>query len=158
MAIDLVVDTSAVIALTRDESTADAIGQALAASGGPVISAATLVELHIVARARFGATATDAFRAVLDAADVVTMPVDATQVELAAAAWEQFGRGNHPAGLNYGDCFSYALARHLGVPLLCVGEDFVRTDVEIVELSAPIGPDRPIGADGIDGSAGAGRP
>lgn len=134
-AIDLVVDTSAIVALARDEPTATAIREVLATADGPVISAAAVVELHIVTRARFGPTGTDAFRAILDAADVVTMPVDPTQVELATAAWDVFGRGNHPAGLNVGDCFSYALARHLEVPLLCVGDDFSQTDIEVVDLS-----------------------
>lgn len=133
-AIDLVVDTSAIVALARDEPTAAAISGALAAADGPVMSAAAVVELHIVTRSRFGPAGTDAFRAVLDAADVVTMPVDPVQVELATAAWDQYGRGNHPASLDFGDCFSYALARHLQVPLLCVGDDFVRTDIEIVDL------------------------
>jgi ribonuclease VapC len=102
-----------------------------------VISAATVVELHIVTTARFGSAGSSATRTILDAANVVTMPIDAIQAELATAAWDQFGRGNHPARLNYGDCFSYALAHHVDAPLLCVGNDFSQTDIEIVDLVAP---------------------
>ena len=135
--VDLVVDTSAILALALDEPTAAAVQTALASATEPVMSAATSVELHIVARARFGPAGADAVRTILDAADVVTMPVDSIQTELATAAWDRFGRGNHAAGLNYGDCFSYALARHLDAPLLCVGNDFPLTDVAVIDLSAP---------------------
>lgn len=133
--IDLVIDTSAIMALTLDETTAASIRSALATSKAPVISAATVVELQIVARSRFGPPGGEAVRTVLDAANVVTLPVDVNQVEFALIGWDHFGRGNHPAGLNYGDCFSYALARHLDVPLLCVGNDFAQTDLTIVELN-----------------------
>jgi ribonuclease VapC len=135
-AIDLVVDTSAILALALDEPTANAVRTALESTGGPVISAATVVELHIVAAARFGPAGVNATRTILDAANVVTMPVDAIQVELATAAWDRYGRGNHPAQLNYGDCFSYALAHHLEAPLLCVGNDFIQTDLDLVDLTA----------------------
>lgn len=136
-AIDLVVDTSAILALSLDEPPAPAVRSALEAADGPVISAATLVELHIVTTARFGPAGASAARTILDAANVVTMPVDTVQAELATAAWDRFGRGNHPARLNYGDCFSYALAHHVRAPLLCVGNDFSQTDIEVVDLSAP---------------------
>ncbi len=136
-AIDLVVDSSAILALALDEPTALAIRAALGSANGPVISAATLVKLHIVTAARFGSAGASATRTILDAANVVTMPVDTVQAELATAAWDRFGRGNHPARLNYGDCFSYALAHHVGAPLLCVGNDFSQTDIEIVDLIAP---------------------
>ncbi len=136
-AIDLVVDTSAILALSFDGPTALAVRAALESAGGPVISAATVVELHIVAAARFGHAGVNAARTILDAANVVTMPVDGIQVEVATAAWDRYGRGNHPAQLNYGDCFSYALARHVEAPLLCVGNDFIQTDLDVVDLAAP---------------------
>ena len=62
------------------------------------------------------------------------MPVDERQAEEAMAAWLRFGKGHHSAALNYGDCFSYALAHHLEVPLLCVGADFERTDLTLVDV------------------------
>jgi ribonuclease VapC len=142
-AIDLVVDTSAILALALEEPTAHAIQAVLESAGGPVISAAIVVELHIVAAARFGPAGAEAAGTILDAANVVTMPVDAIQIDLATTAWDRFGRGNSPARLNYGDCFSYALARHLDVPLLCVGDDFSRTDLDLVELTVQPGANRP---------------
>ena len=141
--IDLVVDTSAILALALDEPTAHAIQTVLESADAPVISAATVVELHIVATARFGPAGAEAANTILDAANVVTMPVDAIQAALATSAWDRFGRGNHAARLNYGDCFSYALARHLDVPLLCVGEDFSRTDLDLVDLTVPPRANRP---------------
>ena len=129
--IDLVIDTSAIMAIALDEAPANDVRSVLVASRGPVVSAATLVELTIVATARFGVGGPPAVRVVLDRADVVTIPVDEHQAELALGAWQRFGNGRHPAGLNYGDCFTYALAKHLEVPLLCVGDHFAQTDVEL---------------------------
>jgi ribonuclease VapC len=134
--IDLVIDSSALIAVTLDERSAGEVRNALAAAAGPVISAATLVETSIVAAARLGPSGPVATRTLLDAARVVTMPVDEHQAELAAGAWQRFGRGRHRARLNYGDCFSYALAAHLDVPLLCIGDDFRHTDLQLVDVTA----------------------
>lgn len=134
--IDLVIDSSALIAVTFDERSAEQLLAALTAAAGPVISAATLVEASIVAAARLGPDGPDTTRALLDAAGAVTIPVDEHQAELAVDAWLRYGRGNHPARLNYGDCFSYALAAHLDVPLLCVGADFAQTDLRLVDVTA----------------------
>ena len=62
------------------------------------------------------------------------MPVDQNQAEVAREAWRRFGKGRHPAGLNYGDCFSYALAKAAGAPLLFKGNDFVHTDIPTVTV------------------------
>jgi ribonuclease VapC len=62
------------------------------------------------------------------------VPVDQDQAEIARAAWRRFGKGRHPAGLNFGDCFAYALAKHRGMALLFDGDDFSRTDIERVPL------------------------
>jgi ribonuclease VapC len=134
--IDLVIDTSAIVAIALDEQLASAVQRALVSARGPVISAATLVELSIVTTARVGAGGRDAVRAILDASNVVTIPVDDLQADLATDAWVQFGKGNHPARLNFGDCFSYALAHHLDVPLLCIGDDFARTDINLIDVSS----------------------
>lgn len=135
-AIDLVIDSSALIAVTLDERSAELLMTALSAAAGPVISAATVVEACIAAAARLGPGGPDAIRELLDAAGAVTIPVDEHQSRLAVDAWPRFGRGNDPAGLNYGDCFSYALAAHLDVPLLCVGADFANTDLQLVDVTA----------------------
>ena len=139
--IDLVVDTSAIMAIALDKQLAWGVQRALETVRGPVISAATVVELSIVAASRVGPEGRDAVRIILDTSGVVTMPVDDMQAELATDAYMRFGKGNHPARLNYGDCFSYALAHHLEVPLLCIGDDFARTDIELVDISRQIGSD-----------------
>lgn len=132
----MVVDTSAIVAILRSEPDSDRIVEALREATGPIMSAATRLELSIVA----GASSTDphagasAAIAVLDAADVVTVPVDEMLADIGFEAWTRFGKGNHRARLNFGDVFSYALAVHLDVPVLCVGDDFRQTDIDVVEL------------------------
>jgi ribonuclease VapC len=133
--IDLVVDTSAIMAIALNEQLASAVQSALESVRGPVISSATIVELSIVAASRVGPDGRAAVRAILETSGVVTMPVDDLQADLAIDAWLRFGKGNHPARLNYGDCFSYALAHHLEVPVLCVGNDFARTDLELMDVA-----------------------
>ena len=133
--IDLVIDSSALIAVMISEESAERVRQELEVAAGPVISAASLVEASIVAAARLGPDGPATVRLLLDAAGAVTVPVDEHQAGLAVDAWKRFGKGNHPAGLNYGNCFSYALAAHVDVPLLCVGDDFARTDLALADVS-----------------------
>jgi ribonuclease VapC len=134
---DLVVDTSAVMAIVQREDARYRLAGALDAAAGATIAAPTRVELSIVAEARLGPGGAAAALAVLDAADVVTFPFDEQLADLSLDAWRRFGRGRHPARLNLGDCFGYALASHLDVPLLCVGDDFARTDIELVDVTQP---------------------
>ena len=133
--VDLVIDTSAILALLLDEPTASGVQRELGNSIGPVISAASMVELGIVTTARFGSAGADAAQAVLDAAGVVAVPVDSLISLAASDAWRRFGKGNHRAGLNFGDCFTYATAKHYDVPLLCVGDDFKQTDLLLADVS-----------------------
>lgn len=98
-------------------------------AGGLSLSAASRVEAGVVVEARRGPVATTDLQLLLDTLRVNIVPVDEEQAGAAVAAWRRFGKGRHPAGLNFGDCFSYALARTLGLPLLFVGEDFARTDL-----------------------------
>ena len=93
------------------------------------VSAATLVEATIVAEARQGSAAAQDLAAVLRETRIRTVPLDATQASIASAAWRRFGKGRHTAALNLGDCYSYALARHLGAPLLFKGDGFRQTDI-----------------------------
>lgn len=79
--------------------------------------------------ARLGAAGVQALGELLDAAEVLVAPADAELVQTAFAAWQRFGRGQHPAGLNFGDCFAYALAMRRGDALLFTGMDFSQTDV-----------------------------
>ena len=86
----------------------------------------------MVATSRNGPDGDAALRALITAADVVVMPIDDRQLDGAIDAWRRFGRGNHPAQLNFGDCMAYAVARLAREPLLCVGADFPRTDLDLV--------------------------
>lgn len=95
------------------------------------ISAATLLECGIVVEAQRGPAAGRELDLFLHRAGAVTVAVDERQAELARAAWRRYGKGRHPAGLNYGDCFSYALAIDRDEPLLFKGDDFPRTDVRV---------------------------
>lgn len=133
--VDLVVDSSAVLAILLGEEPARRLAETLRAARGPVVSAATVTELSIVAEARVGPGGAQAALAVLDAGNVVPVPVDSVIAAAALDAWRRFGKGNHPAGLNFGDCFSYASAAHFDVPLLCVGEDFSRTDLRLIDVT-----------------------
>lgn len=132
-----VVDTSAAVANLLGEPTAGAIDAALARSDGAIISAATLVELGIVLEARLGPIAQTKIDRFLRDARIDVVPVDRAQVDHALEGWRRFGKGNHPAALNLGDCLSYALASATTRPVLCVGDDFARTDLEVVPLTEP---------------------
>lgn len=126
----IVVDTSAIVAvLFGEDGSADLADQLL---GQPcVMSAVTRVELGIVIEARTGAAGTQLLDELLARAAVDVVPVDADLAAEAIVAWRRFGKGRHQAGLNFGDVFSYALARRLGQPLLFVGDDFSHTDVAV---------------------------
>jgi ribonuclease VapC len=127
----MVVDTSALIAVLLREPTADRLSRAL--DGAPSIrcSVASLVEASMVMHGRLGEQGERELDALLRRLQVEAIPVTLEQAELARSAFRRFGKGRHPAGLNFGDCFSYALARALGEPLLFVGNDFSQTDVDV---------------------------
>ena len=123
------IDSSALIAILRDEPERAAFVRKLGADRVRLLSAANWLEAAIIVDDRFGENgARDLKLFVLEAA-IEIVPVTAAQAELARAAYRRFGRGNHPARLNYGDCFAYALARETGEPLLFKGDDFSRTDI-----------------------------
>jgi ribonuclease VapC len=122
----VIVDTSALIAILRDEPDAEDLLQRLLTAHDPRISAGTLLEARIVAERDGGA---DELSELLALAGVEVVPVDERLVELGLEGLRRFGKGRHPAGLNYGDCFAYALARAGDEPLLFKGNDFAQTDV-----------------------------
>lgn len=125
----MIVDSSALIAVLEEEEEADDIRNLLADLGGQ-ISAATLVEVRIVAFGRGGATGLRRLDALIAQAELSIVPFDETQADAATDAYRDYGRGSgHPAKLNLGDAFSYALAYVSDEPLLYVGDDFSRTDV-----------------------------
>ena len=123
------IDSSALIAILQDEPERAAFVRKLGADRVRLLSAANWLEAAIIVDDRLGeAGARDLKLFVLEAA-IEIVPVTAAQAELARVAYRRFGRGNHPARLNHGDCFAYALARETGEPLLFKGDDFSRTDI-----------------------------
>lgn len=127
--IDLVVDTSAIVAILLGEPERARFDERIDDATHPVISAASLLECVLVVDRRKTAEGVDRLRLLLDAFSIDMRPVDAIQAEAAIDAHLRFGRGRHPARLNYGDCFAYALAKTADAPLLFKGGDFARTDV-----------------------------
>ncbi|KQT83902.1 type II toxin-antitoxin system VapC family toxin [Aurantimonas sp. Leaf443] len=125
----IVVDTSAIVAILQGEPEARAIAEC-ADRQPAVMSAGTAVELSIVVLSRWGEDGLLRIRAISSELALEIVPVDALQVDLATDAYRRYGRGSgSPARLNFGDCFSYALARALDRPLLFKGDDFPHTDV-----------------------------
>lgn len=125
----MVLDTSALVAILRDEPERAELVRLLAASEDPLISAATLLEASIVLHSKAGEDGVADLDQLLQAAGVRCVAVDAAQALAARTAWARYGKGRAPAALNYGDCSSYALATTLDRPLLFKGEDFSQTDV-----------------------------
>lgn len=128
----MVIDSSALFAILAMEPEAARLALAIEADTTRLISAATLVEAGIVMEARLGAAGGTQLDLLIAKAGVVVEPVTADQAIMAREAWRRFGKGRHAAGLNYGDCFSYALARSTGEPLLFKGTDFANTDIAMV--------------------------
>ena len=125
----MVIDTSAIIAILNQESDAESLSLAIEADPLRLVSAATVVEAGMVAlsqRGERGAAWLDAF---LDEMGVEVVPLSRDHARLACEAFRQYGKGRHPARLNFGDCCSYALAKASGHALLFKGEDFTKTDV-----------------------------
>jgi ribonuclease VapC len=117
------------LAILGGEAECDRFVLLLAEAEDPLISAATLVEASIVMQARSGDDGVANLDALLSAAAVRCVAVDRTQAHLARDAFARFGKGRARAGLNFGDCFAYALAQTMKRPLLFKGDDFGRTDV-----------------------------
>ena len=123
-----VVDSSAMIAVLFGEPGGKDIERKLVSSPC-TMSTATRVELGIVVEARAGPAGAQLLEELLARIEIRIEPVDANLANEALVCWRRFGKGRHPAGLNFGDTFSYALARRMVVPLLFVGDDFSQTDV-----------------------------
>lgn len=128
----MVIDTSALLAILQDEPERRRFNEALEAAASRNLSVANFVETSIVIEARYGAEGLRDLDLLLELAGIDRVPVDIEQGKLARRAFSRFGKGRHPAGLNYGDCFAYALASQLSEPLLFKGEDFSRTDVTAI--------------------------
>ena len=123
----MVLDTSAIVAILRGEPESDRFQQLIADAPRRLLNAASLLECWIVAADLDIREELDAW---LAAAAVEIVPFTAAQCLLAERAFLHFGKGRHPAGLNFGDCFAYALAKAFNEPLLFKGNDFSQTDIE----------------------------
>jgi len=126
----VIVDTSAVLAILFHEPDAEHFATAIARASNPRMSAASLLEASIVLESRSGPAAGYELDAFIHEAGIELEAVTAEHAQAARRAWRRFGKGNHPAGLNFGDCFAYALAETTRRPLLFKGGDFDLTDVE----------------------------
>lgn len=126
----LVVDTSAIAAIVFGESDAERYADALTRHVGAVmIGAPTVVEAELVAHGRLGAPGAELMHAVLERVSASVVTFDAGLARTAVTAWVRFGKGRHPAQLNLGDCYSYAVSKQLDLPLLFKGDDFTQTDL-----------------------------
>ena len=128
----MVVDTSALIAILFGEPETESFVQALVNDPKKMISAFNILETAIVVEAKKGEAGGRELDLLVHRARIEIIPLNGDQVELALAAWRKYGRGNHPAGLNIGDCCAYALAKYSGEPLLLKGRDFSQTDIRPV--------------------------
>lgn len=128
----MILDTSVLAAIFFGEAESDRYIQTIHDSDLCRISAASFVELSMVIEGQLGPEAGRQCDAFLRRAEIMIEPVTVEQAYLARQAFLDFGKGRHPAGLNFGDCFSYALAKITGEPLLFKGDDFRKTDIPAV--------------------------
>ena len=125
----MVIDTSAILAILQSEPEQEVFVRAIESTGNRNLSIVSFVEISIVTLARRGNEGVRNLDLFLAKAQIDVQPVDSEQGYIARKAFREFGKGRHPAQLNFGDCFSYALARSLEQPLLFKGDDFTKTDV-----------------------------
>ena len=125
----MVVDTSAIISIMLNEPDAEEMLRKMARASSKHFSAVSYVECLMVLLGRMGEGAQQAVDKMISRSGIVISPVSPEQAKFAIAAFRRFGKGHHPAGLNFCDCFSYALAKSTGEPLLFKGRDFAKTDV-----------------------------
>jgi ribonuclease VapC len=126
----MIVDTSAVLAILFNERDAKTYARAISEADSRRMSAASFVEAAVVVEAQTKESGSRQFDAFFRRAGIVIEPVTEEQAHAARQAYTDFGKGRHRAGLNFGDCFAYALAKVTGEPLLFKGNDFAKTDIE----------------------------
>ena len=126
----MIVDTSAILAVLFDEPDAERFARAIAEAPHCRMSAANFLEAALVVEGRAGLIGGHELDLFIERAAIELVPVSVEHAQAARRAWRRFGKGNHSAGLNFGDCFAYALAEVAEEPLLYKGEDFALTDVE----------------------------
>lgn len=131
LVIDLAVDTSAVLAVLLREPRCDAVLEKLCRASQPAVAAPTRTAILLVALVKLGEVGQERAREFLERQGILTVCWDQELADASAQAFQRFGKGRHSSGLNFGDCFSYALAKRLQVPLLFLGNDFSQTDLEV---------------------------
>ena len=137
----MVLDTSAILAILQDEPERRLFNEAIEAAETRVLSTASFVECSLILESRYGPDGVRDLDLFISKAQIILAPVDDEQANLARRAFREYGKGRHSAGLNYGDCFSYALAVARNEALLFKGGDFSRTDVECHKASGDEFPD-----------------
>ena len=126
----MIIDSSVVVAILLRESDGDHFAVKVADAWPRRMSVASLLESTMVVEGRVGSSGSSDLDALLETYEIELVPVTLEQADVARFAWRRFGKGNHPARLNFGDCFSYALAITTGEPLLFKGNDFAQTDID----------------------------
>ena len=129
----MIIDASAIIAILREEREARLCAEAIANASSRRVSAVNYVEAAVVIDGSRNPIASRRFDDLLREAQLIVEPVTGEQARIAREAYRDFGKGSgHPAGLNFGDCFAYALAKATGEPILFKGDDFILTDLSPV--------------------------
>jgi len=130
----MILDSSAIVAVLRAERDAPEFAAAIASASRLRVSAVSYVEAAVVIDSAKDAIASRRFDDFFRASGIAVETVTPRQAEIARHAYRDFGKGRHKAGLNFGDCFAYALAKEVDEPLLFKGNDFAHTDVEVAEI------------------------
>ena len=133
----MILDSSAVVAVLLREPGFEALLDQLDAAPSPAVGAPTLAETGIVLTARLGPRGRTFLARFLAEGDVAVLAFEQEHWQVAVDAYSRFGKGRHPAGLNFGDCMSYAVAKVTGEPLLCLGDDFPLTDLPLAGRPQP---------------------
>ena len=126
----MIVDASAIVAILGEEPDWERYNEKIATARRPRMSVVNALEVTMVTESRGGSPAGTEFDRYVDRMGIELEPVTLEQLASARYAWRRFGKGSHPAGLNFGDCFAYALADVTREPLLFKGDDFARTDIK----------------------------
>jgi ribonuclease VapC len=132
----VIIDSSAIVAILRREPDHELLEERLAEASDAKIGAPTLVEVGIVLTTRLGGRGRLVLARFLQDNHIAGVPFTEQHAEVAIDAFGQYGKGHHPAKLNMGDCYTYATAKIAGEPLLCIGNDFPQTDLELVKLES----------------------
>lgn len=126
----IVVDSSALLAIYLGEPEGPDFARIIVSSDAPIIGAPNFLEASMVAEARHGEAGARELDRLATSLDLRVVAFDASHVQIARDAYRRYGKGRHPAGLNFGDCCAYALAKSVAQPLLFKGDDFPRTDIK----------------------------